>query len=98
MDRPENHRNPKLRRRDFLLLRPEGRATVLSCEALFMRFLDAENGGAVDQLFANLARDLDQTRSVVLVDRAWLSRDDLRAHVDTVLASFRARGGRVAER
>jgi hypothetical protein len=84
-----------LRRRDFLLLRARGRATVLSCEALFMRFLDAQNDGAVDQLFANLARDLDQVNAVTLVDPSWLSRDDLRARVDAVLDAFRARGGRV---
>jgi hypothetical protein len=82
-------------RRDFLLLRAEGRTTVLSCEALFMRFVDAQNSGTLDQLFANLGRDLDQVTSVRLVDRAWLSRDDLRGRVEAVLDRFRARGGRV---
>jgi hypothetical protein len=84
-----------MNRRDFLLLRAEGRATTLSCEALFMRFLDAQNDGTTDQLFANLTRDLDQVDSVALVDRAWLSRDDLRVRVDDVLDAFRRRGGRV---
>lgn len=84
-----------MRRRDLLLLRPERGATVLSCEALFMRFLDAENAGTVDQLFANLSRDLDQVNAVTLVDPVWLSRDDLRARVDAALAAFRARGGRI---
>ena len=60
-----------------------------------MRFLDAENAGTVDQLFANLVRDLDQVNAVTLLDRAWLSRDDLRARVDAVLDAFLARGGRV---
>lgn len=60
-----------------------------------MRFLDAQNDDAVDQLFANLARDLDQVNAVTLVDPSWLSRDDLRARVDAVLDAFRARGGRV---
>jgi hypothetical protein len=84
-----------MNRRDFLLLRAEGRATVLSCEALFMRFLDAQNDGTTDQLFANLTRDLDQVTSVKLVDRSWLSRDDLRARVDDVLGAFQRRGGRI---
>ena len=84
-----------MNRRDLLLLRTQGRATLLSCEALFMRFLDAENAGTVDLLFANLTRDLEQVRSVTLVDAAWLTRDDLRARVDVVLDAFRARGGRV---
>jgi len=60
-----------------------------------MRFLDAQNDGTVDRLFANLGRDLDQVKSVKIVDRAWLSRDDLRARVDDVLERFRARGGRI---
>jgi len=85
-----------MRRRDFLLLRVDGKTTVLSCESLFMRFLDAENDGTTERLFANLASDLDQVSAVTLVDRAWLSRDDLRTRVDAVLDTFRARGGRVA--
>jgi hypothetical protein len=84
-----------MNRRDFLLLRAEGRTTVLSCEALFMRFLDAQNAGTTDQLFANLTRDLEQVTSVTLADRSWLARDDLRVRVDAVLDAFRRRGGRV---
>jgi len=85
-----------MKRRDFLLLRVDRGSTVLSCESLFMRFIDAQNDGTVDQLFANLARDLEQVKSVSLVDRAWLSRADLKAHVDAVLADFRRRGGRIS--
>ncbi len=84
-----------MKRRDLLLLRVDGKATVLSCEALFMRFLDADSESTRDQLFQNLARDLAQVGSVRLVDRSWLARDDFRARVDAVLDAFRARGGRV---
>ena len=62
-----------------------------------MRFLDAEDAGTTDQLFANLARDLDQITALTLVDPSWLSRDDLRVRVAAVLDAFRGRGGRVAE-
>ncbi len=85
-------------RRDFLLLRTEGRAIVLSCEALFMRFVDAQNDGTVDLLFGNLARDLDRVKSVALRDPSWLSGDELRARVDAALDAFCARGGRVHRR
>ena len=71
---------------------------MLSCEALFMRFVDAQNDGTVDLLFANLARDLDRVRSIALRDPSWLSGDDLRARVDAALEVFRARGGRVHPR
>ena len=84
-----------MRRRDFLLLRSDGPVAVLSCEALFMRFLDAENAGSVDRLFENLARDLAQVNRVSLADPSWLARDDFRSRVDAVLDAFRARGGRV---
>ncbi|HZP48802.1 MAG TPA: hypothetical protein VFB07_09725 [Vicinamibacterales bacterium] len=85
-----------MRRRDLLLLRADApAAAVLSCETLFMRFVDAENAGAVDRFFANLARDLDAVDAVTLRDRAWLSRDELRVRVDALLDAFRARGGRV---
>ncbi len=84
-----------MKRRDLLLLRVDGKATVLSCEALFMRFLDADSESTRDQLFQNLARDLAQVGSVRLADRSWLARDDFRARVDAVLDAFRARGGRV---
>ncbi|HZR23100.1 MAG TPA: hypothetical protein VFA59_05880 [Vicinamibacterales bacterium] len=87
-----------MNRRDFLLLRADKGSTVLSCESLFMRFIDAQNDGTVDQLFSNLGRDLEQVTSVSLVERSWLSRDDLRVRVDEVLAAFRRRGGRVLER
>jgi hypothetical protein len=87
--------SPARSRRDFLLLRVDGQSTVLSCEALFMRVIDAENSGTIDRLFDNLARDLAQVRAVTVVERSWLARDDLRARVDALLDTFRAGGGRV---
>jgi hypothetical protein len=84
-----------MRRRDFLLLRADDRQIILSCEALFMRFLDAENTGTVARLFDNLAHDLSQVNTVTVTERSWLARDDFRARVDGVLDAFRARGGRV---
>ena len=84
-----------INRRDFLLLRSEGRSTVLSCESLFMRFIDAENDGTVDALFENLARDLAQVKAVRLTGRPWLCRPDLRARVEEALDGFQRRGGRV---
>ncbi len=84
-----------MKRRDLLLLRSERRGVVLSCEALFMRFLDAENAGTVDRLFEHLARDLEQVSRVTLADPSWLARDDFRARFDPVLDAFRARGGSI---
>jgi hypothetical protein len=81
-------------RRDFLFLRA-GQPAVLSCEPLFMRFLDSQLDGTTARLFENLAADLRQVRAVRLTEIAWLSRADLKAELDLVLDAFRSAGGRV---
>jgi hypothetical protein len=84
----------KVERRDFLLLRA-GHPAVLSCEALFMRFLDSQNDGTTAQLFDNLAADLRKVTAVRVTHTMWLSRADLNAQLDAVLAAFCASGGTV---
>ena len=84
----------KVERRDFLFLRA-GQPARLSCEPLFMRFLDSQMDGTTAQLFENLAGDLRKVTSVRLTDPSWLAREDLKAELDGVLAGFRARGGTV---
>ena len=84
----------KVERRDFLLLRA-GQPAVLSCEPLFMRFLDSQMNGTTAQLFENLAADLRKVSAVRLADTTWLSRADLKKPLGAVLAAFAARGGRI---
>ena len=84
----------KVERRDFLFLRA-GQPAVLSCEPLFMRFLDSQLDGTTAQLFDHLAADLRQVRTVRLADTSWLSRDDFKQHLEAALDAFRARGGTV---
>ena len=81
-----------LRRRDFLALRVGGPA-VLSCEHLYMRYLDSQMDGTTAQLFDNLATDLRRVHVVRLTETAWLARADLKAQLDAVLEAFRAAGG-----
>jgi hypothetical protein len=68
---------------------------VLSCEPLFMRFLDSQMDGTTAQLFENLAADLRKVKAVRLADTTWLSRADLKQQLDSVLDAFRASGGSV---
>ena len=68
---------------------------MLSCEPLFMRFLDSQLDGTTAQLFENLAADLRKVSAVRLADTTWLARVDLKERLDSVLDSFRAAGGRV---
>lgn len=84
----------KVERRDFLFLRA-GQPAVLSCEPLFMRFLDSQMNGTTAQLFENLAADLRKVRAVRLADTTWLARADLKQELDAVLDAFRAAGGTV---
>jgi len=84
----------RVERRDFLFLRA-GQPAVLSCEPLFMRFLDSQLDGTTAQLFENLAADLRKVNAVRLADTAWLARTDLRERLDSVLDQYVACGGRV---
>ena len=83
-----------MNRRDFLALRAD-QAAVLSCERLYMRYLDAQMDGTALQLFDHLAGDLRDVRAVRLTETTWLSRADLKAQLDPVLDDFKARGGRI---
>jgi hypothetical protein len=81
-------------RRDFLFLRA-GQPAVLSCEQLFMRYLDSQMDGTTAQLFDNLAGDLRRVNAVRLIETTWLARADLKHSLDAVLDAFRASGGRI---
>ena len=87
----------KVERRDFLFLRA-GQPAVLSCEPLFMRFLDSQVDGTTEQLFEHLGADLRAVTSVRLADTMWLAREDFRHHLETALDAFRAAGGVVSAR
>ena len=83
-------------RRGFLFLRA-GQPAVLSCEPLFMRFLDSQTDGTTPQLFENLAADLRKVTAVRLTDTSWLARAELKQQLDAVLDAFRAAGGAVTQ-
>jgi hypothetical protein len=85
----------RVERRDFLFLRA-GQPAVLSCEPLFMRFLDSQLDGSTATLFENLAGDLRKVKAIRLTDTTWLSRADLKEQLDAVLDAFRASGGIVS--
>jgi len=84
----------RVERRDFLLLRA-GQPAVLSCEQLFMRYLDSQIDDRTAELFAHLAEDLRAVKSVQLVDTSWRAREDFNQQLDLVLAVFTSSGGTV---
>jgi len=81
-------------RRDFLLLRA-GQPAVLSCEQLFMRYLDSQADDSTARLFDQLAADLRRVTAVRVDDASWRSREDFDRHLRAVLDAFAARGGSV---
>ena len=83
-----------MNRRDFLSLRT-GEPALLSCERLYMRYVDARNDGTIRELFDRLAGDLRGVTVVRLTDTSWLAADGLQTQLDVVLEAFRARGGRI---
>jgi hypothetical protein len=84
-------------RRDFLLLRA-GQPAVLSCEQLFMRYLDSQADGTTERLFDQLATDLRRVTDVRVEDPSWRSREDFNTHLTAVLDAFVSRGGRLVTR
>lgn len=115
-----------MNRRDFLLLRTKGKKRIaeLSCERLYMRYLDAQTsvtrrgerpsadelvpwswyGGepptvfrepTSEELFRDLERELSDADLVQVLDSEWLVSGEFQHEVEALLASFRARGGRV---
>jgi hypothetical protein len=84
-----------MNRREFLFFTKDRKhAAELSCEQLYMRYLDSTLDGTTPQLFQNVERRLSTVTSLRLADAAWLSCDEL-APVQSILAAFRERGGHI---
>jgi hypothetical protein len=84
-------------RRDFLLMRTgrESGQAVLSCEQLYMRYVDARAQGTTEEFFARLAHDLESVTRVRLIKTSWLSDRALERELDAIFEGFRNRGGRI---
>ena len=83
-------------RRDFLLMRVNRTdAVVLSCEQLYMRYVDARASGSTQALFDNLQSDLHGVKKLRLIKTSWLADENLSRELDRVLAAFRSEGGRI---
>jgi hypothetical protein len=85
-------------RRDFLLLRVEGpRDAELSCERLYMRWVDATASGSKRELFDSLRADLLKAKVLYINGREWLATSELREQVERMLSEFAAGGGTVRD-
>ena len=83
-----------MNRRDFILLgRGRTRTLEVSCERLYMTFVEARMNGSTPALLARLAGQSARVRRVGLRETAWLARDDFRSALQPVLDAFESRGG-----
>jgi hypothetical protein len=76
-----------MNRRDFLLLRagePPSDA-VLSCERLYMRYLDSQMDGSTPALFAKLRDDLRTIKTLRLTETSWLSCRELKEQLEAAM-------------
>jgi hypothetical protein len=84
-----------MNRREFFFFTSERKnAAELSCETLYMRYLDSTLDGSTAQLFQSVEQSLITVTTLHLTDAAWLKCEELRP-MDSILAAFRERGGRV---
>ena len=83
-----------MKRREFIFLANRNNAAELSCEQLYMRYVDATADGTTSHFFRDLEEQLASVTSLRLVDPSWLSCDELEP-VQCMLKAFRERGGRI---
>jgi hypothetical protein len=87
-----------MNRREFLSFVKDVEDTVeISCEQLYMRYVDSTIDGTTPQLFRNLEERLATVTSLRLIEPSWLSCDELEP-VQCMLETFRERGGRIEYR
>ena len=85
-----------MNRRDFLAFKMdhENHGAELSCEQLYMRYLDSTVDGTTEQFFQKIEQTLSGVRVLHLTERSWLACEELKP-MESLIAAFRARGGRV---
>ena len=84
-------------RRDFLLLRRADDTLEVSCEALFMRLVDARLHGRRADWEDRLAAEIDRAPRIRLRQSGWMADRDVRALLQPLLTVVRERGGRVEQ-
>ena len=85
-----------MNRRDFFLLRsPEEWILELSCEELYMRYLDSQLDGTRNQFLERTRKEFRNRSKIRLYDAFWLDRGGVREGLEPLLQEFRSRGGSV---
>ena len=88
-----------MNRREFLF--PGGRKSSMleiSCEQLYMRFLDARGDGTEESFLLRTTAELRLAGKILLKEAHWLSQSDLGRELEPVLDELRRCGGSVEYR
>ncbi|MEE8348524.1 MAG: hypothetical protein V3R94_03070 [Acidobacteriota bacterium] len=85
-----------MNRRDFFLLKdPDQGIYELSCEKLYMRYLDSQLDGTQEQLFERTRETLRNSSKILLKDASWLNRGELKLVLEPMLEEFQETGGHI---
>jgi hypothetical protein len=86
-----------MNRRDFLFLGGKGSSDVMdvSCEQLYMRWVDSEIRESREDLVGRLREEIGRTRTIRFHHAFWLNQQDLREVLEPLLQEFSSRGGTV---
>lgn len=85
--------SPRVDRRSFLLRAGQPRRVLsLSCERLYMQYMEAIRLRSAPRFLARLERQLGAADEVRLTAREWLAREEFRADIEPLL---RARSQRI---
>ena len=85
-----------MNRRDFFRLKhPDRESLELSCENLYMRYLDSQLDGTQEQFLGRTRQEILRRRRIRLKDVSWLDRGELKRDLAPLLEEFRAGGGRI---
>ena len=85
-----------MNRRDFFHLRNPARDIFeLSCEKLYMRYLDSQLDGTQEQLLRRTRETVLRSRVIHLKDASWLNRGELKKELDPLFEEFQGGGGQI---
>ena len=85
-----------MNRRDFLSARQAGPASLdVSCERLFMCYLDAVNDGSQQEFLNRTLKEFKQAREVRLKESYWLKKNELDSALKPILTAYQSQGGAI---
>ena len=84
-----------MNRREFLFFTGYSKTSAeLSCEQLYMRYVDSTLDGTTSQFFNNIEQSLSTIGSLHVTDAAWLNCEELKP-LESIFDAFRDRGGHI---